>query len=163
MHLFAADDIHGQKSLRDFKHVINRCGKSHQNFGLDHQTVHHDFNRVLDIFVEFDFLGKFVHIAVDSGTYVTVLSGTLQNLGMLALLPPDDRRKELDFCALGQLHNLVRHFVHGLSFDYLAAVRAVRNTDSRIEQTEVIVNLRHGSDRGTRVAVRGFLVDADGR
>jgi len=49
----------------------------------------------------------------------------------------------------------------GLSRDGLAAVRAMRNANGGIDHAEVIVNFRDGSNRGTRRARSGLLLDGN--
>ena len=45
----------------------------------------------------------------------------------------------------------------------IAANRAMRHADGGIQQAQVIVNLRDGSDRGARAAAGGLLLDGNGR
>ena len=81
---------------------------------------------------------------------------------MLTLLALYNRRKKLNLTALGKSHNLVHHLVNRLSLNLLAAVRAVGNTDSGVEKSEVVINLCYGSHSGSGVLVGGFLVYGDG-
>ena len=39
----------------------------------------------------------------------------------------------------------------------------MRSADVGVEQTEIVVDLRDGRDRGTRIGARGTLFDGDGR
>ena len=55
------------------------------------------------------------------------------------------------------------HNLKNISLDLPAALRAVGDTDPRVQKTHIVVYLRHSSYGGTRVAVRGFLVDGDRR
>ena len=82
---------------------------------------------------------------------------------MLTLLAPDDRRKNLEPGALRQLHHPVNHLVDALLMDFLPAFRAVGNADSRPEKTEIVVNLRNGSDCGPGIFRRCLLIDGNGR
>ena len=75
----------------------------------------------------------------------------------------DNRGKKLDLRSLRKSHNLIYHLVNRLFGNLPPALRTVRGSDSRIEETEIIIDLRHSSNRRTRVMVRGFLVNGDGR
>ena len=50
-----------------------------------------------------------------------------------------------------------------LGFDFTAAVRTVRFSDTCEQQPQVIVYFGHGSDRGARIVRRGALFDRDRR
>ena len=47
--------------------------------------------------------------------------------------------------------------------DFAPAHRAVRDADPRVEQAQVIVNLRHGAHGGAGILGRGFLVNGNRR
>ncbi len=128
-----------------------------------HKAVHDNLNAVLDIFVQRDFLRKLIEIAVNTDTHIPAFLRPLQKLCMSAFAPPHHRGKELDLRPLRQFHDLVYHLVYRLLFNLLSALRAVRNPDSGIEQTEIVINLRHRSHRGTGVAVRRLLVNGNRR
>ena len=78
----------------------------------------------------------------------------LQQLDMLALPSTHNRRKQLEFRTRRQLHNLIDHLIDGLSGNLFATLRAMRDSDTCVQQTQIIVDLSHRSNRGTRVPVR---------
>ena len=86
----------------------------------------------------------------------------IQNLRMFALPAPYHRGEKLNLRLLRQSHNVVHHLVHRLLLNLPSALRAMGNTDSRIEKSHVIINLCHRSHRRTRVTVRGLLIDGNG-
>ena len=59
-HRFAADHIHHQQPLCQFQYVFNRVCQTALNTILYHQTIYHDVDIVLDIFIQRDLLGKLV-------------------------------------------------------------------------------------------------------
>ena len=118
---------------------------------------------MFDIFIQFDLLGQFVHVSIDLHTHITASFCLIQHLFMTSFSSAHHRCQKLDPGALRQFHDLIHHLVHRLFCDDLSTFRTVRNTDSRIQQTEIIVNLRHGSHGRTRVSVRGLLIDGDRR
>jgi hypothetical protein len=81
---------------------------------------------------------------------------------MLPLLAPDDRGHHLDAGALRQGHHLVNDLVNGLLADLLAALGAVRGSNSSPEQTQVVVNLRHRPHGGPGVLAGSLLINGDG-
>ena len=62
---------------------------------------------------------------------------------------------------LGQ--DCVDDLLHRLAADHLPAVQAVRHAGARVEQAQVVVDLRHRGDGGPRVLRDALLVDGDGR
>ena len=127
------------------------------------QTVYNDLDIVLDIFIQADLFRQFIHIAVNAHPHVPAFLRPLQKLRVGALSSAHHRRQQLDPGPLRQRHDLVHHLVHRLLHDLPAAFRAVWNADSRVEQTEIIVDLRHRAHRRSGVVVRGLLVNGYGR
>ena len=73
---------------------------------------------------------------------------------MLTFSAPDHWSQQLYLCSLRHGHDLIHHLIHGLLADLPATLRTMRDTDTRIQQTKVIIDLCHRSDRRTRIAVR---------
>ena len=109
---------------------------------------------MLFILVQFDLFRQFIHAAVDNHTHITTSLRLLKQLLMLALSAAHNRRQQLDLRALRQFHDLIDHLVNRLLFDLFSTLRAMRHTDPRIEQSEVVVDLRHRSHRRAGIAVR---------
>ena len=86
-----------------------------------------------------------------------------EQLPVLALAAPHDRREHLEPGALGQLHHLVDDLLGRLAPDRAAAVGAVRVADPGVQHPQVVVDLGDRADRRARVARGGLLVDRDGR
>src|SRR5690606_8603976 len=84
-----------------------------------------------------------------------------------ALVPPfavlDDGRENLDAGAIGPALDVFHDLLGRLRLDALTADRAVGDADARVEQAQVVVNLRHGADGRARVVADTFLVDGDRR
>ena len=128
---------------------------------LYHQTIYHDVDIVLDIFIQFDLFRQFIHAAVDPYPDITASLGALQHLGMLALAASDHVGQQLDLRAFSHVHDLIHHLIYSLLGNLSATLRAVGNTDSRIQQTEIVINLCYRTYGRTRVTVGGFLVNGD--
>ena len=161
-HGLPADHVYKQQPFRERQHAFDGIREPSVDSGLHHKTVHHDLDVVLDIFIQFDLFRQLIHASVHPDTHVAAASGPLQHLDVLALSSPDHRGQKLNPGSLRQRHDLIHHLIHGLLFDLLAALRAVRNADSGIEQTEIVINLRHRSHRGAGIPVGGFLIDGNG-
>ena len=82
---------------------------------------------------------------------------------MLALASADNRSENLKLGLRRQRHDGIHHLVNRLLFDLLATLGAMGDTDSGIEQTQIIVNLGDCSYGGTGVTVRGLLVNGNRR
>ena len=104
---------------------------------------------------------QFIHAAVDPYPDITASLGTLQHFGMLALTASDHRCQQLDLRTFSHVHDLIHHLIHSLLGNLSATLRAVGNTDPRIQQTEIVINLCYRTYGRTRVTVGGFLVNGD--
>ena len=103
------------------------------------------------------------HLAVDPGPREALALQLAEQVGVLPLAAPDDRREHLEAGALGQLEQPVDDLLRGLPRDRLAAHRAVRAAGAGPEQAQVVVDLGDRADGRARVAVRRLLVDRDRR
>ena len=160
--LFAAD-IDDHQTICQLHHSLDGIREPLLDAFLHHQAVHHDLNVVLEILVKFDLFRQIVEIPVHPDSHVTALLGLVQHLLMHALPSPDDGRQQLNLCPLRHGHDLVCHLIHRLPSDLSAALRAVGNADSRVEESQVIVYLRHRSHGRSGVPVGRLLVDGYGR
>src|SRR5699024_5015724 len=135
--------IHHKKAVRQVEHCLNRVRQTFFYSRLHHKTVYNDLYIMLDIFIKFDLFRKFVHTAVDLHAYISAPLRLFQKLRMGSFSSPDHRRQKLDSRSLRKFHDMVHHLVHRLFFYLLAAFRTVGDSDSRIEKTEIIIDLRH--------------------
>ena len=161
-HLLAVDDVQHDQPAGDLHGRLQRIGQALVHPLAHDQAVHHRLDGVLFVLLQVDFLVQFAHFPVDAHAHVAVALEVLQDLDVLALPAADHGREHLDARALRQGEDLVDHLVHGLLADFPAALGAVRDADARVEQAQVVVDLRDGADRGAGVLARGLLVDGDG-
>ena len=129
VHHLAVNDIHHQKPVGKCHDIFDGVCQSPLDAILNRNSVHDDFDIVLDIFLKLDVLGQIIQAAVNAHAHVTALLCAVKHFGMLALSAAHDRRQELKPGALRQLHNLVYHLVNGLALDFPATVRAVRDSN----------------------------------
>ena len=151
-----------EKSTGKFQHVFHRIRQSLFDSRPDNKAVHHNFNVMFQIFVEYDVLRQVILVSIYDHADIAGFSCLLQNLLMTSLPSSHHRRKQLDSGFLRQLHDLAHHLIHRLSADLTSAVRTVRNPDSCIQKPEIIIDLRDRSHCGSRVPVGRFLIDGNG-
>ena len=106
---------------------------------------------------------KFIQHAVDADPHIALGAQLVEHLHVLAFAVFDDRgqQHEAFFRVLGQ--GLIDHLADGLGTERVIVVRAVRGTDAREQQAQVIIDFGDGADRGTRVVRGRFLLDGNGR
>ena len=80
---------------------------------------------------------------------------------MLTLTSFYHRSQQLNSGAFSHVHDLVYHLVHCLLRNHMAALGAVRNTYSGIQKSEIIIDLRDGTDCRSGVAVGRLLVNGN--
>ena len=158
IHWLCVCHIDDEQSVCQLQYVFYGICQSLLNAVFHHQTIHDNLDVVLDVFVQCDLLGQLVHIAVHLRPHISAAPCLLKQLGMGSFAAAHDRCQQLYFCALRQLHDLIDHLIDTLSFDLTPAFRAVGNSDARVEQSEIVINFRYCSHRGSRIAVCGFLI-----
>jgi hypothetical protein len=119
--------------------------------GLHPEAVDHDLDRVLELLVEDDLLFQKPLLAVHLHAGEAVLAELVEEVLVLALPVADDGRVDREPRPLGELEDLVDDRLDGLAGDRAAADRAVRPADARVEQAQVVVDLRHRADGRPRV------------
>ncbi len=76
-------------------------------------------------------------------------------------LPRTNGREEQELRPLGHREDAVHHLLDRLRGDLPPARRAVGLADRRVEEPQVVVDLRDGADRRARVLRRRLLLDRD--
>ena len=100
-----------------------------------------------------------VRLAVDPGPGEPLGLELAEQVDVLALAAPDDRREHLEARALLEGEDAVDDLLRGLPGDRRAAGRAVRAAGAGVEQPEVVVDLGDRADRRARVLRGRLLVD----
>ena len=118
---------------------------------------------MLVIFLQLDLLGQIIQMSIDLHTDKSALSGFFQHFHMLTFPAFDHRGQQLNLRSLWQRHDLIHHLIHTLLMDLSAAFGTVWCADPCIEQTEIIIDLRHCSHRRSWITVGGFLINGNGR
>ncbi len=161
-HLLPSYDIHNHDALRDLHGSLHGVREAALNALFDHEAIHDEFNIVLDVFLQFDFLREVMDFSVHPNANKAGLMGLFQRLCECALFPPGNRCQNLDTSPLREFHDLIHDLVHSLGMDFPPTDGTVGNTDPGIQKTEVIIDFRDGSNRGSRVLGGRLLVNGDG-
>ena len=132
---------------------------------INDQPIHHRLDGVPGLGIELDAdpAGQLDQLPVHAGADKAFAGQALDHVAELALLAADHRGQEHHARAWRQGKNLVHDVAGGLAHDGNAGFRAIRLSDMRIEQAEVVVNLRGGSDDGPRAGAGAALLDGDRR
>ena len=154
-----ADD---RQPLAQLHRGFQRIGQARVNVLANDEAVDHDFDGVLLVFVERRQVGKLVNRAVDARAHVAPARHVLQKLRVFALAAAHHGRENQNFRALRQRHHLIHNLVDRLLLNHAPALRAMRRARARVEQAQVVVNLRHRAHGGARVLAGGLLVDGNG-
>ena len=104
-----------------------------------------------------------MNLTVDAGAHEPLLAQVIDDLLVLALAPLHDRGEEHEPGALGQGQDLVHHLAHGLGREHRAVGGAVWLAGAGVEESQIIVYLGGGPDRGAGVVGGGLLLDGDRR
>ncbi len=138
---------------------LHRVGEPPLRGGLHRQAVDDDLDGVLLLLVEGGWLVEGVGLAVDPGPREALRLELPEELDVLALATPDDRRQHLEAGALLEGHHPVDDLLRRLPLDRGPAGGAVGTSGAGVEQSEVVVDLGDGADRGAGVLGGGLLVD----
>ena len=162
--LAGVHEVDRDEPLGETRGLLDRLGEPRPQVGAHHEPVDDDLDRVLELLVERrNALLEDVLLAVDLHAREALADQILEDVLVLALAVADDRRVDRETRPLLELEHLVDDRVEALAGDRLAADRAVRPADARIQQAQVVVDLRHRADGRARVARRRLLVDRDRR
>ena len=110
-----------------------------------------------------DAIGKLDQLAIHTGANKTLAGEPLDHVAELALLVANNRREQHDPRPRRQREDSIDNVAGGLAHDGHAGFRAIRLADVRVEQAQVIVNLRGGGDDGARAGAGAALLDGNGR
>ena len=113
---------------------LRRVGQAAPRALLDPNPVDDDLDRMLFVLVQGNLFREIIDNSVCPYADIARALRILQDLAVLALFPAHHRRHQRNAGILGQLHQTVDDLVHGLLPDLSAALRAVRNADSCVQQ-----------------------------
>ena len=127
------------------------------------QFVHHHFYVMVLVAVYLHARQGFAHLAVHPDVEVTFLPHLLEQFLVMPLAVAHQRRQDVDALASIFLQDKLQDLLLGVLHHLLAGQVGVGHPGTGVQQAEEVVNLRRGAHRGTRVLVRGLLLDGDDR
>src|SRR6266516_1267460 len=102
-----------------------------------------------------------MYLSIHTHAHITGTPHLLKDAFVLALSPCNDWRKQHNTRTFGQIENCIDDLLDGLLANLASTLWTVRMADARIQQAHIVVNLRNGSHRRTRIMRGAFLVDRD--
>jgi hypothetical protein len=152
---------------------FERFGEALLHVGAHFQTVDHDVDRMLVVLLQ---LRQRVHVVDLRDLFIGGAAARahakadkalrlhfLEQLDVFALAVRHRRRQDHQLGVFRQCERSVDHLRDALCLKRNFVVRAIGCADPREQQTQVVVNLRDGADRGARIVRRGLLFDRNGR
>ena len=118
---------------------------------------------MLFIFIKCGDLIERIEIPVYANADVAALSRIVKDLLVHTLLSRNHGSEKHELGSLGQCGDFVDDGVRRHLADLFAADGTVRNTDARVQKTEIVVDLRYRSDCGAWVFGGRFLINGDRR
>ena len=101
---------------------------------------------MLDVLIKLDFLlREIILIPIHADAHIACSSCPLQNLLVTSLLAPHHRGEHQNLRPLRKKPDTIHHLIYRLLLNHPAALRAMGNSDSRIQEAEIIIDLRHRS------------------
>ena len=163
----AGDELDLGNAVGQPERGLQRIGEPPLESLAEHQPIDDDFDLVLLVprqaLVTLQELVDLHRLAVDAGAHVALAGEILQQRVVLTLPSTDDGRQHLEAGPLGELQDPIDDLLRCLALQLGPVVRAVLHTDSRVEQTEVVVDLGDRADGRAGVPARRLLVDRDRR
>ena len=163
VHRLTADHVDGHLTAGQAHDLFDGLRETRLDALADHETIDHDLDSMADVLIKADILRKLVHVSVHTYTYIAGAAGRVEHLLVHALLAADDRCQQLNPGALRHQKQLIHDLIHRLALDLASALRTVRRADACVQKTHIIINLRDGTDRRTRIPVRRLLIDRNRR
>ena len=161
--LLLVEQVDDDEALGEVDRGLDGLEEPAAELGLHPETVDHDLDRVLELLVERDLVLEEALLAVHLHAGEAVAAELVQEVLVLALPVADDGCVDREARALGELQDLIHDCLDRLAGDGPAADRTVRAADARVEQAQVVVDLRDRAHRGPRVSGGRLLVDRDRR
>ena len=119
---------------------------------------------MLEVFGKTNLLiAQLTDLAVDAHAAEALTTQVIKQLGVLSLASQHHGREHVGAPPLSVCKHLVGYLIGGLALDGTAAFRAVRDADARIQQAQVVIDLRDRADGRARVSARSLLVNGDRR
>ena len=156
---------HQQPALSPLQRRLHRVPEPHAHFVVDHQPVHDDLDAMLRLGIQFRARrpAQLDQLAVNARPHKSLARQPLEHVAKFSFLILDHRREQHHARPRGQRQDFVHDVARRLLRDRLPADRAMRQSEMREQQPQVIVNLRRRRDDRPRVRPRPALLDRNRR
>ncbi|CAB4576624.1 unannotated protein [freshwater metagenome] len=135
------------------------------NIITTYETVHNDVNCVIlvsrQLFIGLKKFTDIPHRAVDARAYETLTRDVGKQCVVFAFASTYNRGENLKACALLQLHDAVNNLLWGLTLEGYSVRWTMLDTNARVQQSQVVINLCDSSHSGARISRCRFLIDGD--
>ena len=119
---------------------------------------------MLDVLLElYLILIKPLHLPINPDSGISVATYSVDYILVFTLPAANYRTKDGKPRTLFMTLNALNYAVYALTFYNASAYRAVRNSYPRIEQPEIVINLRDCTNSGSRILIRSLLVNRNSR
>ena len=152
---------HLDEPFGELERRLDRVGEAAAIVGAHDEAIDDDRDGVVLPAVQLRRIGDLDERAVDVGANEALLAHGLEQLAELTLAPLHERRADLDLRVGLPAEHRLGDLRRALPLHRAAAVGAVRRAGARVEQAQVVVDLRDGADGGARIVAGGLLLDRD--
>ena len=139
--------IYHKQPIRKIQNCLNGIRQSFLDSRFYYQTVYDNFYIMFDVFIQFNFFRQLIQISINLYTYITAAFRLIQKLCMCPLSTTNYRCQKLQLCSFRKCHNMINHLIDCLLFDFLSALRTMRNTNTCIKKSEIVINFCNCSNR----------------
>ena len=157
------DRLDPQDPHAQLERQLHRIGQPTPDRRARHQPVHHRVDMMLLVLVQRRHVIKRHHLAVHPHPDEPLPADRREDILMPPLLAPDQRRQQDQFGLLRQGEQLIDNLLRALPLHRFPAFRAVRPPDRSIQQTQIIMHLRHRRHDRTRIVPRRPLLNRNRR
>src|SRR5688572_3677446 len=120
-------------------------------FLRDHNAIDNDFDTVFLILIEYNVFVEKAHLTINTNTNKALLSHVLKFFAVFAFAISYDRRENGNLRLLFDCQHFIDDLRRTLSFNWIIALIAKWLSDSRKQETKIVVYLGNGCDGGARV------------
>ena len=130
---------------------------------MDHDAVNYSFDRMDLVPIQGDLVIHGINRSVNADTDKPRFADIIQDRLISTLPGTDNRSEDHDPCPIRQRSDGISDFLSRLLGDFTAANRTMRNADTGKHQTEIVIDLRNGTDCRPGIAGSAFLVNGNRR
>ena len=159
VHIHAVDD---DQAIGQAQRGLDGVGEALTHTVAHDEAIDNDLDRVLELLLQLRGVLQAHGLAVDDRARVALGAQLVDEVLVFALTATHDRGENLEARALVHGAHAVDDLLGCLCLDARPALGAVCDAGTRVEQTQVVVDLRDRADGRARVARGGLLVDGDG-